>query len=142
MPPTPTRNRAPIAAHGGPGTGLPSGSRSTSAAIQERYRKLGAASLSSGRETAAQVSGVLLQHQTRQAPAGARLPPPLVLPHPHLPDARQPPAPQPRPEFPLLGALPDAEVAARTGRTENAVTVRRLKLKRPTALDRRRRPRC
>src|SRR5262249_47040322 len=42
-------------------------------------------------------------------------------------------------EVALLGTLPDAEVAARTGRTENAAGVRRRKLKRPTALDRRRR---
>src|SRR5262249_25100013 len=41
-------------------------------------------------------------------------------------------------ELALLGALPDDVVAARTGRTATAVRVRRLKLKRPTALDRRR----
>jgi hypothetical protein len=37
----------------------------------------------------------------------------------------------------LLGALPDAEVAARIGRTETAVRVRRARLTLPTALDRR-----
>jgi hypothetical protein len=37
----------------------------------------------------------------------------------------------------LLGTLPDAEIAARIGRTETAVRVRRARLKLPTALDRR-----
>ena len=38
-----------------------------------------------------------------------------------------------RDEVALLGALPDAEVARRTGRTANAVTVKRRKLGRPRA---------
>jgi hypothetical protein len=42
-------------------------------------------------------------------------------------------------ELALLGKLPDDVVVARIGRTETANRVRRLKLKRPTARDRRRR---
>jgi hypothetical protein len=38
----------------------------------------------------------------------------------------------------LLGQLPDAEVAAKIGRTEKAVRVKRLKLGIATAVDRRR----
>jgi len=39
----------------------------------------------------------------------------------------------------LLGTMRDGELATRIGRTANAVTVRRLRLGIPTALDRRRR---
>jgi hypothetical protein len=42
-------------------------------------------------------------------------------------------------ELALLGQLPDAEVAKRTGRTRNAVTVKRNRLRIPTARDGRRR---
>jgi hypothetical protein len=42
-------------------------------------------------------------------------------------------------ELVLLGTAPDAEVAARIGRTENAVRVKRTKLRIPTAEDRQRR---
>jgi hypothetical protein len=42
-------------------------------------------------------------------------------------------------ELAMLGKLPDDVVVARIGRTETAKRVRRLKLKRPTARDRRRR---
>jgi hypothetical protein len=41
----------------------------------------------------------------------------------------------------LLGTAPDAEVAARIGRTEGAVTLKRCRLRIPTARDRRREPR-
>jgi hypothetical protein len=40
-------------------------------------------------------------------------------------------------ELELLGTAPDAEVAARTGRTEGAVTLKRCRLRIPTARDRR-----
>jgi hypothetical protein len=40
-------------------------------------------------------------------------------------------------ELKLLGRLPDEEVAARTGRTPNAVRVKRTRLGIPTARDRR-----
>ena len=42
-------------------------------------------------------------------------------------------------ELALLGTAPDAEVAARIGRSEEAVTLKRCKLRIPTARDRRRR---
>jgi hypothetical protein len=38
----------------------------------------------------------------------------------------------------LLGKAPDAEVAARIGRTEGAVTLKRCRLRIPTFCDRRR----
>jgi hypothetical protein len=41
-------------------------------------------------------------------------------------------------ELALLGTLPDDEVAARIGRTTNAVRVKRTKLRIPTARDGRR----
>jgi hypothetical protein len=41
-------------------------------------------------------------------------------------------------ELALLGTAPDAEVAAQTGRTEGAVTLKRCRLGIPTACDRRR----
>jgi hypothetical protein len=44
-----------------------------------------------------------------------------------------------RAELRMLGKLPDAEVAARTGRSENAVRVKRTKLGIPSVRDRRRR---
>jgi hypothetical protein len=41
-------------------------------------------------------------------------------------------------ELDLLGTMPDAEVAARIGQTEGAVTLKRCRLGIPTACDRRR----
>jgi hypothetical protein len=43
-------------------------------------------------------------------------------------------------ELALLGALPDAEVARRTGRTRNAVALKRHDLGRPAVRGRRRSP--
>jgi hypothetical protein len=42
-------------------------------------------------------------------------------------------------ELALLGTAPDAEVAAKVGRTEGAVTLKRCLLGIPTCLDRRKR---
>ena len=44
----------------------------------------------------------------------------------------------PAEELALLGTAPDAEVAARIGRTEGAVTLKRCRLRIPTFCDRRR----